>query len=98
MNALTEAEARDRLARLRELRTKLDAEADSLARMVAGRQSASRRRSRHIRPDCGTEDGYQWHRYRGEKCEPCRVAHAAHNRQQQRARRAQLDAIIEGAA
>ena len=43
------------------------------------------RRSRHDIPPCGTETGYQRHYWRGEDCEPCRVAHAAHNRAQYRA-------------
>lgn len=31
-------------------------------------------------PPCGTESAYQRHKARGEKCEPCRLAHNAHNR------------------
>lgn len=32
-------------------------------------------------PKCGTEKGYQRHRHDGsEKCKPCRIAHAAHNK------------------
>ena len=34
---------------------------------------------RRPKPECGTEQGYQRHRYNHEKCDECRLAHNAHN-------------------
>lgn len=84
---------RRRLTELRKLETRVryeitatEAELDEL--MVAARERSRRRRSRFVRPECGTEEGYQWHRYHdrgnwplpvGDPC-GCRAAHAKRDR------------------
>lgn len=71
-----------RLRKLFELRDRIDAE---IAQLCKGKRQ---RRHKDDLPPCGTETGYQRHRYRGEECEPCRAAHAAHNRARYRERKA----------
>lgn len=97
--AFTTEEVLAKIARLRELRDQTDAELDKWARLVAYRERPKvERRSRLIDPECGTESGYQRHRYRGEKCDECKAAHAAHEKDAAVARRMLLDDIIDGAA
>lgn len=73
----------DRLIELARLQRKIEAEINRAQRDIPQR----RRRSRYDIPPCGTETGYQRHRYLGEKCDECREAHAAHNRLKERAKR-----------
>lgn len=54
----------ERLEKLQTLRSKVTVEIDREESALGIRR---RRRSRHIRPECGTEAGYQWHRYRAKK-------------------------------
>lgn len=54
----------ERLEKLRALRAKV---ADEVTREEIALGIRRTRRSRHVRPDCGTEAGYQWHRYRAKK-------------------------------
>lgn len=72
-------------ARFNELiaqRDAIDAELLVLADEIHGygTPTTRRRRSRHEVPECGTESGYQRHRHRGETCDPCKAAHAEHQR------------------
>lgn len=54
----------------------------------ARRPPQRKTRTRGRRPDCGTERGYQWHRYHEARAWPlpaddpcgCRAAHAEHQR------------------
>jgi hypothetical protein len=65
-----------RLERLTFLRARIDAEIRELAGQVP-----LVKRSRKNPPPCGTESGYQRHRYYGEpRCDPCKAAHRLHNR------------------
>lgn len=43
------------------------------------RPTRAKRDPRDI-PECGTETGYQRHKYRKESCDECRSAHTAHER------------------
>lgn len=52
----------------------------SIRRHPFGPTPREPRRPKAVVPECGTETGYQRHRGRGEKCEPCRLAHNEHNR------------------
>ena len=73
-----------RLARLTFLRARIDAEIRELAGEVP-----LVRRSKKNPPPCGTESGYQRHRYYGEtRCEACKAAHRLHNRAKYLARAA----------
>lgn len=54
----------ERLEKLLTLKTKVVTEIDQEESALGIRR---RRRSRHVRPDCGTEAGYQWHRYQAKK-------------------------------
>lgn len=83
------AKLRKRMRELKALRTRvadeillIDAE---LARIDGTNR---RRRSRHIKPSCATDEGYHWHRYnepdnwplpKNDPC-GCRAAHSAHER------------------
>lgn len=71
------------------LQRKIDKEIDRLVdQWEADRATPDRkRRPRNVKPDCGTESGYQAHRYRGEDCDECREAHAAYERVAAAARR-----------
>jgi WhiB family redox-sensing transcriptional regulator len=41
-----------------------------------------RRQPTVARPQCGTDNGYQWHQRKNEvQCDPCMLAHAARTRQ-----------------
>lgn len=64
-----------RIAELLKLRDRLDAE---LVRLMPTNPAV--RRSRKVPPRCGTESGYQRHRYLGETCDDCKRAHADHER------------------
>jgi hypothetical protein len=65
-----------RLARLTFLRQRIDAEIRELAGQVP-----LRKRSKRNAPPCGTESGYQRHRYYGEpRCDACKTAHRIYNR------------------
>lgn len=66
----------ERAAELLRLRAKVDEELIRLARTI----DTSKRRSKFDVPECGSETGYQRHRYLGEKCDECRVAHNAHEK------------------
>ena len=76
-----------RLIELANLHRKIEDEIRRVSRLVDGEMATSRRSPRDV-PACGTETGYQRHRYRGETCDECRVAHAAHNRAADARRRA----------
>lgn len=54
----------ERLQKLLTLKTKVNLEIDQEESALGIRR---RRRSRHERPECGTEAGYQWHRYQAKK-------------------------------
>lgn len=54
----------ERLEKLLTLKAKVCLEIDQEESALGIRR---RRRSRHVRPDCGTEEGYQWHRYQAKK-------------------------------
>lgn len=74
-----------RIARLVALRDRIDAE---LIALDGWRSSQPRRRrSPRVVPPCGTESGYQRHRWYGETCDACRLAHNAHERARARLRR-----------
>lgn len=75
-----------RMGELLKLRDKIDAE---LCRLIPAQPGI--RRSRKVDPPCGTETGYQRHRYRGEKCDDCKRAHADHERAAAIVRRARKD-------
>ena len=79
MNAVT---VDQRIAKLFELRDRIDTEIERLSK------GKRKRRHKDDVPPCGTETGYQRHRYRGEKCDPCTAAHAAYNRARYRERKA----------
>lgn len=98
---MSRATEQQRLAvRLRELewlRTRVAAEILNTRRMLA---AAGRiRHPRNVRPACGTERGYQWHRYHDPDNWPlpaddpcgCRAAHAKHNRIRHAVRRQEAD-------
>jgi hypothetical protein len=74
-------EISDRIDELTALRRRID---DEILILAAEGETiddgTGTRRSRHVVPDCGTESGYQRHRHRGEDCEPCKAAHATHER------------------
>lgn len=73
-----------RLQRLTFLRWRIDAE----IRALAG-EPPLRKRSKKNPPTCGTESGYQRHRYYGEtRCEPCKTAHSLYVGAWRRAREA----------
>ena len=62
-----------------------DDTADVLEQMIRDRtrrRAADKRITvtgeRRPKPECGTEQGYQRHRYNHEKCDECRLAHNAH--------------------
>lgn len=97
MNALTTEQAKEKLAALKTLRVKVDREIEALAKLIAADERPKvRRRSRHIEPECGTESGYQRHRYKGEaKCPACLRGHAAHVKDAEAARRALLERVID---
>lgn len=82
MNACADPAAR--LIELERLRREVEREIRRLTTVLATRK----RRSRKIVPDCGTETGYQRHRYRGEDCADCKRAHALWNRARYVGRRA----------
>ena len=71
-----------RLAALRDLRRRVDAEIARVETAIADERTEAQRqrRSRHDRPACGTEAAYQWHRYREDRvtCGACRAAHSRH--------------------
>lgn len=77
-----------RIAELLRLRRKVDAELARLA--LAAEPSKIKRRSKFDIPDCGTESGYQRHRYYNEPKTDCgcAAAHAAHEREQSAIRQA----------
>ena len=69
----------ERLAFLIEARTVLDQQIREVRARMSGKRS---RRSSKIAPECGTESGYQRHRYVGEEADDaCKIAHAEHNRE-----------------
>ena len=82
IQALKRHEAIRRLSKLAELRRRIDEEMVILSEYVISTPK------RGERPPCGTERGYQWHRYhdadnwplpKDDPCE-CRAAHAAFER------------------
>lgn len=86
----------DRMARLKALRVRLDAEIAALERETPPRRRVNRSRHEPV-PECGTERKYQWHRYHepeswplpaGDPC-GCAAAHSAHVWAQQQARDAE---------
>jgi ABC-type nickel/cobalt efflux system permease component RcnA len=95
--------ADERLARLYQLRDRLDAEilaAEHLARKSPRRV---KKRPRNVIPDCGTESAYQRHRHfktlpgPDDEC-GCRAAHAAHNRELERQRKLRRQRMLLGIA
>ena len=113
-DAVAEARDRKRLRELTELRRRIDAEIADLRDQMHDRKERERiakilslapppRRSRKVPPDCGTESGYQHHKYLSRKGEGewpllkddpcgCRAAHARHE-----ARRAERRRLEESA-
>lgn len=71
-----------RLRKLFDLRDRIDTE------ILALTKTPRQRRSRKVIPPCGTETGYQRHRYHNETCERCKRAHAAHQRAKSMKRKA----------
>lgn len=74
------ARIRGRIRELQALRNRVD---DELTVLTAELGEVRERRSRNVKPPCGTEQGYQWHRYRRDKyppCDSCKAAHNAHER------------------
>lgn len=73
------ARVEERLSKLKELHARVVAEIESLEAAIACKPRT--RRSRHDpRPDCGSEQGYQYHRYHGElRCDDCKAAHSDYN-------------------
>jgi hypothetical protein len=79
-----------RLVELRDLRRRIDAEIRKVTGAIDDvRAQRAERRSRHERPPCGTDQGYEWHRYREERvtCADCKAAHSLHVTEWQRAKR-----------
>lgn len=78
-----------RLAALRDLRRRVDAEVRQVKAAIADQKPPSkRRRSRNVIPDCGTESAYQRHHHFGEIAdEACLAAHAEHERARAASRR-----------
>lgn len=75
----TSEEREERLAALLRLRERVDEEIVRL--QAAARRKVRSRRSRHEKPPCGTEQGYQWHRSRDQAADDaCKLAHRLHNR------------------
>lgn len=71
----------DRLDALVALQLKVDQEIARVRSAIRDSKPGQIRRSRHIRPPCGTEQGYQWHRTRKQDADDaCKAAHAAHQR------------------
>lgn len=79
----------DRLAALLDLQRRVDGEIIRVRSAIRDTTSKPRqRRSRHERPPCGTEQGYQWHRTRKQDADDdCKSAHASHVRVTTLARR-----------
>lgn len=81
---------RNRIADLRSLQQRIADEIEVAAAELreVTRPPDRKYRRRGIRPDCGTETGYQWHRYHEAHAWPlptddpcgCRAAHAEHQR------------------
>lgn len=70
-----------RLAELRELRGRIDAEIRAVKTEIAASKPKRTYRPRHVVPPCGSESAYQRHRTRGEVADrACLDAHAAHER------------------
>lgn len=88
----TERRLRNRIADLRTLEGRINIELQQarldLNAYLAERRAPQIRRSRYVRPPCGTEAGYQWHRHNEPDRWPlpvedpcgCRTAHRAHGR------------------
>lgn len=78
-----------RLAALRDLRRRVDAEVRKVKAAIADeRPPTTRRRSRYDVPECGTEAAYQRHHWYRELADrACLDAHAAHERERAAARR-----------
>jgi hypothetical protein len=74
---------RSRLETLEERRIRIEAEIDEIKHLLG----ITRLRRSDPAP-CGSEQGYQRHHYRGEKCDECKRAHAAY----ERSRRAKREA------
>jgi hypothetical protein len=77
-----------REARLRDLYQLRKRVEDEIAALEAPQAVLNTKRSRNIIPECGTESAYQRHAHSGDtatdehrvSCQPCRAAHAAHER------------------
>lgn len=98
MNALTRDEAIAKLAKLRTHRRAIDAEIEQLARLIdrSKPQPKTRRRSRHVIPECGSESAYQRHRWYDEpKDDACLKAHARYTADQAKKRRDRRTQIVE---
>lgn len=99
---ITAEEAAEQLAKLRTLRMKLEAEMNALAGVIDRAEATTRasrlRRSRREIPPCGTESGYQRHRYYKEvRCDECKAAHAEHTAIRFAEKQARLRAIKNAA-
>jgi hypothetical protein len=71
----------ERIDALLQLRAKVDAQIQHALREV--NNQPTRKRSRHVVPECGTESAYQRHKHYGEDVDPpCQEAHRLHNRVQ----------------
>ena len=87
MNARTNEQTHDRLQKLYDLQRRIADEITLLEAGYIGSGVRKPRRSRYNVPPCGSETSYQRHKHRGETCEECKRAHAAHERVAVAARR-----------
>lgn len=93
----------ERLARLYQLRERLDAEISAAENIARQSPRRVKKRSRNVMPECGTESAYQRHRHFGTLPGPedecgCRAAHAAHNRELDRQRKLRIQRMLQGLA
>lgn len=77
----------DRLVALVALQARVDAEVDRVRATIRNGRTRVRRRSIDPPPPCGTEEAFQWHKYRKQPVdERCLAAHATYERARTRAR------------
>lgn len=102
MNARTPEQTTERLQKLYALQRRIADEIALLEAGYIGTGTRKPRRSRYDIPPCGSETAYQRHKHRGETCEECKRAHAAHERVASIARRvarqARKDTMWRGVA
>jgi hypothetical protein len=92
----------ERLAKMYALRARLDEEIAAEEKLIGAEAHRKSRRSKFDVPPCGTEAGYQRHRYRGERLDAendpcgCIAGHAAYNRARSRERRLRIRRAVMG--